>query len=211
VFDFKKAKEAQIRLSSRLELKWKGGQIRYVAGADCSYDRRRERIGAAVVVLEMPGFRITDVSFSIQTPPIPYVPGFLNYREGPSCLRAFKNLNIRPDVLLVDGNGIAHPRRMGLASFLGIVLGISTIGCAKSAFFPWDPPPPEKGSSSAYLNRQKEKVGEVLRTRTNVKPVFVSPGHKVDFETARYCVLESAVFRIPESLRRAHLLARRLF
>lgn len=210
MFDTKKAKEVQERLASRLELRWRGGEIRCLGGVDCGYDLRRGKIGAAAVVMKIPGFKVIDVSFALQDIRMPYIPGFLNFREGPSSFRAFRKLKIRPDVLLVDGNGIAHPRKMGLASHLGVVLGLSTVGCAKSAYFPWKPPSSERGSSEDYLNGDSEKVGWILRTRTNVKPVFVSPGNMMDFSAARECVLSCSVFRVPEPLRLAHLVARRL-
>jgi deoxyribonuclease V len=112
---------------------------------------------------------------------------------------------------LLDGNGIAHPRKMGLASYVGVVLDIPTIGCAKSPFFAFDPPPKDKGTYSLYKDRKNEVVGFCLRTRTSVKPVFVSPGHKVDFEFSREIVLACSKSRIPEPIRIAHHMAKEIF
>lgn len=211
VFDLKKAERVQERLASRLDLNWTGRKIRLVAGADCSYDSERKQIGAAVVVMKVPGFSVVEISHAVRELSVPYIPGFLNFREGPAFLKAFLKLKTRPDVSLIDGNGIAHPRKMGLASYVGVLLDVSTIGCAKSAFFPYDPPQIERGAYTDLRDRQKDKVGFCLRTRTNVKPVFVSPGHRVDYLTAKKCVLLSSRYRIPEPLRRAHSEAKEIF
>jgi deoxyribonuclease V len=211
VFDLKKAALAQERLTSRLKLSCRGENIRLFAGADCSYDSERKQVGAVVVVLEMPGLSVVEVCRDVQKEVIPYIPGYLNFREGPVLLKTFRKLKLRPDVTLIDGNGIAHPRKMGLASYVGVILDISTVGCAKTAFFPFDPPGKEKGAFTELKNEQEEKVGLCLRTRTGVKPVFVSPGHRMDFSTAKQCVLMCSKYRIPEPLRRAHVLAKDLF
>lgn len=211
MFDLKKAAAAQARLASRLDLNWKGGDIHLVAGADCSYDWKKKRVGAVVVVLEVPGFSVVELSRQVGEAAIPYIPGYLNFREGPVFLKAFRNLKIQPDVTLVDGNGIAHPRKMGLASYLGVLLGICTIGCAKSAFFPFQNPRQERGAFTDYMNKEQEKVGFCLRTREGVHPVFVSPGNRIDGQTAMECVLTCSKFKIPEPIRFAHTAAKELF
>ena len=211
MFDFKKAAEAQKRLSSRLDLTWEEREVQLVAGVDSSYDDEMRAIGVVVVVYKMPEFVIVEVVKEIDKVPIPYVPGFLNFREGPVFLKAFRKMSTRPDVTLVDGNGIAHPRRMGLASHVGVALDISTIGCAKNSFYPFRSPGEERGDYSVLENTDNEKVGYCLRTRRGVKPVFVSPGHKVDFRVSRELVLEYSKFRIPEPLRMAHHLTSQLF
>jgi len=211
VFDFKKAVEAQKRLSSRLDLTWEEREVELVAGADSSYDEEKRKIGVVVVVYKMPEFVIVEVAKEMGEIPIPYTPGFLNFREGPIFLRVFRKLYKKPDVTLLDGNGIAHPRKMGLASHVGVVLDISTIGCAKNSFFPFRSPGEERGEYSELENASNEKVGYCLRTRTGVNPVFVSPGHKIDFQVSRELVLEYSKYRIPEPLRMAHHLASQLF
>lgn len=211
VFDFKKAVEAQRRLSFRLDLTWEEREVQMVAGVDSSYDEESRKIGVVVVVYKMPEFVIVEVAREIGEVTIPYVPGFLNFREGPVFLKVFRKLYKKPDVTLVDGNGIAHPRKMGLASHVGVVLDICTIGCAKNSFFPFRSPGEERGEYSELKNTDHEKVGYCLRTRKGVKPVFVSPGHKIDLQVSRELVLEYSKHRIPEPLRMAHHLASQLF
>ena len=210
-FNLKKAANAQQKLASRLLLKQDVRKTTRIAGADFSYHKQKRLIGAVVVILNFPGLEIIEVAKEVREVRIPYIPGYLNFREGPSFMRAFLKLKIRPDLTLIDGNGIAHPRKMGLASYVGVVLDIPTIGCAKSPFFAFDPPLENKGAYSLYKDRKNEVVGFCLRTRTSVKPVFVSPGHRVDFVFSREIVLACSKFRIPEPIRIAHHMAKELF
>lgn len=210
-FDWIKAAEAQRRLASHLVLAGRPQKTSRVAGADFSYHKKEKLIGAVLVVLKFPELEIVEVSREIRRVEIPYIPGFLNFREGPAFIKCFRKLKNRPDITLVDGNGIAHPRHMGLASYVGIVLDIPTVGCAKSPFFPHESPAKKRGAYCLYRNRENEKVGFCLRTRTSVKPVFVSPGHRVDFAFSREIVLSCSKFRVPEPIRIAHHMARGLF
>lgn len=209
--NLKKAAKAQRALSSRLILKWDGREVNLVAGADFSYDSEEKKIGASVVVFKIPELKVIESSEAVSEVKFPYIPGFLAFREGPAFLEAFRKLNDKPDVTLVDGNGIAHPRRMGLASFVGIVLDIPTVGCAKKPFYPFDLPPEKKGAYTFFRNERNNKVGFCLRTRRAVKPVFVSPGHRTDFDFALELVLLCSKFRIPEPLREAHRRANEIF
>lgn len=206
-----KAAEVQSMLSSRLILEWDGRKVDLVAGADFSYDRQEKRIGAALVVFRLPELELVEVSEVVRESHLPYVPGFLAFREGPVFQEAFRRVRNKPDVTLVDGNGIAHPRRMGLASFVGVTLDICTIGCAKTPFFPFVVPGAQRGASTVFRDSGGEKVGFCLRTRSGVKPVFISPGHRIDFGRAKEIVLRTSKFRIPEPLREAHRRATRLF
>lgn len=210
-FNLKKAVKAQQKLASRLLLKQDVRKTTLIAGADFSYHKQKRLIGAIVVVLKFPELEMIEVAKEVREVRIPYIPGYLNFREGPSFMRAFLKLKIQPDLTLIDGNGIAHPRKMGLASYVGVVLDIPTIGCAKSPFFAFDPPPEKRGAYSIYKDRKNEMVGFCLRTRTSVKPVFVSPGHRVDFALSREIVLACSKFRIPEPIRIAHHMAKKLF
>jgi len=135
----------------------------------------------------------------------------LSFREGPVYIDVLGKLSWEPDVYLFDGNGIAHPRRMGLASHVGLKIDRPSIGCAKRAFFPFRPPARRRGACTAYKNRNGETVGFCLRTRTGVQPVFVSPGHRIDLRTARKLALDCSRFRIPEPLREAHRLSQKIF
>jgi deoxyribonuclease V len=210
-FDLKKAALAQQKLASRLVLKHGIRRTTCIAGADFSYHKLKSLIGTVVVVLKFPELELIEVAKEIRSVKIPYIPGYLNFREGPAFLRTFLKLKIEPDVTLIDGNGIAHPQKMGLASYVGVVLDIPTVGCAKSPFFPYDLPAEDRGAYSLYKNQKNEMVGYCLRTQTSVRPIFVSPGHKVDFSFSRQIVLDCSKFRIPEPLRIAHQLANRLF
>jgi deoxyribonuclease V len=141
----------------------------------------------------------------------PYIPGLLTFREGHATLNALKKLKKRPDVILVDGQGIAHPKRIGIASHIGIILGRPTVGCAKSRLVgEYDEPAEEKGSWT-YLYFKGDKVGAVLRTRSNVKPLFVSPGHLTDIASSIRIVMTClSSYRIPEPLRRADLISKKV-
>jgi len=209
--NLKKAAEAQRRLSSRLILKWDGREVNLVAGADFGYSYKEKRIGASVVVFKIPEFEIVEISEAVRKIEVPYLPGFLAYREGPAFLDAFRKIKNEPDVTLVDGNGIAHPRKMGLASYVGVVLDICTIGCAKKPFYPFVLPPEQKGSYTFFTDERKDNAGICLRSRSGVKPIFVSPGHRIDFMSAMKLVLCCSKFRIPEPLREAHKRAGKIF
>jgi deoxyribonuclease V len=140
--------------------------------------------------------------------PFPYIPGYLSFREAPAIFSAMEKLSLLPDLLIVDGQGIAHPRRIGIASFLGVLLGLPTIGCAKSRLVgKYEEPAPERGSWSPLIDKG-ETVGAVLRTRKGVKPVFVSPGHLVTLPEAIEIIMHCAVkYRLPEPQRAADSLA----
>ncbi len=209
--ELEQAAEVQEKLSSKLILKWDNRRVNLVAGADFSYDRKEKRIGASLVVYRIPEFEIVEAVEAIRESLFPYFPGFLSMREGPVFFEAYRKIKAQPDVTLVDGNGIAHPRKMGLASFVGVTLDICTVGCAKTAFYPFVPPPKLKGSYTFFNNDSGDRVGLCLRTRSGVQPVFVSPGHRVDFVYAREVVLRCSKFRIPEPLREAHRQASRIF
>jgi deoxyribonuclease V len=141
----------------------------------------------------------------------PYVPGLFAFREGPVLLKAFGKLNTKPDVMIFDGQGIAHPRGIGLASHLGLWLDLPSIGCTKTPLlkdFAW--PEPLEGSFE-WIRIKGKKVGAVLRTKVKVKPIFVSPGHRIDLQTSIQIVLATCrEFRIPEPLRRAHHASRNM-
>ena len=209
--NLEKAAEAQRRLSSKLILKWFDREANLMAGADFGYDDKGKKIGASIVVFKIPELEIVEISEAVREIKFPYIPGFLAYREGPVFLDAFRKIRNKPDVTLVDGNGIAHPRKMGLASFVGIILDICTIGCAKKPFFPFVLPLEKKGSYTFFKNDKKEKAGICLRTRSGVMPIFVSPGHRIDFMSAMKLVLRCSRFRIPEPLREAHRQANKIF
>ncbi|MGH8596758.1 MAG: endonuclease V, partial [Gammaproteobacteria bacterium] len=145
-----------------------------VAGADISYDKRSDKLFAAVVVLEIPALEIVELATVIDRARFPYVPGLLSFREAPALVRAFRKLQRRPDVVLIDGHGVAHPRRLGIASHLGWLLELPTVGCAKSILCGEFKRLAGLRGGTASLVHKGEKVGCALRTRTRVKPVYIS-------------------------------------
>jgi len=181
---------------------------RFIAGVDISTGKREGMATAAVVVLNYPELRLVETKVNQGRLELPYIPGLLSFRESPLILAVCQKLTITPDLILVDGQGIAHPRRMGLASHLGLFLNTPTIGCAKSLLCGTYEVPGEEPGSYAEVVDRGETIGVALRTRLGVKPVFVSIGHKVDLNTAIYWVMQCCRgYRLPEPTRLAHLAA----
>jgi deoxyribonuclease V len=177
--------------------------VRLVAGVDVSV--KDDVSQAAVVVATFPDLRSVETVRARRPTPFPYVPGLLSFREGPVLEEAFGLLDAEPDVFVFDGNGLAHPRRIGIASHMGLWLGRPTVGCAKTRLTGrHEPVPPEKGSWAPLLDKG-EVVGAALRSRAGTNPVFVSPGHLIDLASALDLVLRcSPRFRLPEPIRLAH-------
>ena len=195
-----------MRLNSRVRIEKLKNRIKYIAGVDVG--RNQTMLFGAVVVLSFPELQILESTWAKVQERLPYIPGYLSFREVPVILRAYKKLKRRPELILVDGQGIAHPRRFGLATHLGVLLDLPTIGCAKSHLWGDYQMPALRRGSFEFLRFNGERIGLVLRTRDGVKPLFVSPGHRVDFEDCRDYVLNSTTrYRIPEPLRQAHRLA----
>ena len=177
--------------------------ITLVAGVDVSVKHNVSQ--AAVVVLTYPDLEVIETALAKQPTPFPYVPGLLTFREGPALIEAFEKLENTPDVFIFDGMGRIHPRRMGIASHLGLWLDKPTIGCGKTHFIgDYDQPASEKGSF-APLTHKGEQLGIVLRTRTNVKPVYISPGHLCDIASAQQLTLNcTPKYRLLRPVRLAH-------
>jgi deoxyribonuclease V len=156
-------------------------------------------------------FEIIETSYTVQVVNFPYIPGLLSFREAPACLAAIEKLTTIPDCFIVDGQGIAHPRRLGIASHLGLFLDIPTIGCAKSRLIGDFAPPPSRKGSTSPLTDKGAIIGSVVRTRSNVKPVFVSIGNRCRLCDAVRIVLDCcAKYRLPEPSRLAHQMVTRL-
>ncbi len=185
--------------------------VKLVAGLDCALSRDGQRIIAVVIVLKMPDFGLVETENAARQASFPYIPGLLSFREAPACLAAVRKLKNLPDVFIIDGQGIAHPRKLGLAAHLGLFFERPTVGCAKSRLTgEFDQPAKEKGAFS-LLKDNKEVIGAVLRTRTNVKPVFVSVGNRCRLKDAIQIVLASTTgYRLPEPTRLAHQLVTRM-
>jgi deoxyribonuclease V len=199
------ARDLQLTLAKLVNSRRALPSYETVAGADVSYNIRGPRLYAAVVVVSARTWEPIDRSGIVADARFPYVPGLLSFREAPAVLEAFEGLKTRPDLLLCDGQGIAHPRRFGLASHLGIWLGLPTIGCAKSWLCgDYQDPGPDRGDWTPMTDGG-ETIGAVLRTRSRVNPLFVSSGHLCDLESAIAATLAaSPTYRIPIPTRLAH-------
>ena len=201
----------QNRLRSCVALAWTHPHVSRVAGLDCSYARRADHGYAVVTVLDWPQLDEIEVAWAVGAIVFPYIPGLLAFREAPLLLQAWKKLRRHPDLIFVDGQGIAHPRSMGLAAHLGVLLDIPAIGCAKTPLVGGDPLVGNTKGNAAPLLHQGKEVGAALRTRTGVKPLYCSPGHRIDLKIALKWVLEACRdYRLPEPLRRAHIKANQL-
>jgi deoxyribonuclease V len=202
------ALELQAKLSVQVSRTNELVSPRFIAGVDISVDRERGMGRGAVVVLSYPELEIAEVQTVEDRIDFPYVPGLLSFREAPITLAACARLDITPDLVLVDGQGIAHPRRLGLASHLGLFLDTPTIGCAKSRLCGAHGTPDDEAGSYAELKDGNETIGAVLRTKSGTNPIYISIGHKVDLESAVYWAMQCCRgYRLPEPTRLAHLAA----
>jgi deoxyribonuclease V len=184
--------------------------VRYVAGVDVSSSRRSNSIWAGVVVFRYPRLEQVEARWRRGTTTFPYIPGLLSFRELPLLLETVRQVESDPDVILCDGQGIAHPRGLGLASHLGLWLDRATVGCAKSRLIGAYTRLGEHKGSSAPLLDKGEVIGAAARTRSGVKPLFISPGHRMDLTSALRLAFDCTVkYRIPEPIRQAHLLVNR--
>lgn len=182
--------------------------IHWVAGVDVGFPRGSGTARAAIAVLDFPSLQLADQTTAELPTPFPYIPGLLSFREIPVILAAMENLLVTPDVLMTDGHGMAHPRRFGLASHLGVLLDLPTIGCAKSVFIGEHETLPEARGSTRPLVDGGETIGMAVRTRDKVKPVYVSIGQYVDLSSAVRVVLAcGGGYRLPEPIRQADRLA----
>jgi len=181
--------------------------VHLVAGVDVSVTRAGNA-AAAVVVLRYPELDTVEIAVRRGAASFPYFPGLLSFRELPLVLEAFRGLKTRPDLIMVDGQGVAHPRRFGIAAHLGVYLDRPAIGCAKSRLCGAADMPGVLCGSRTELRDGDEVIGAVLRTKKGIKPLYVSIGHKIDLETALGWVMKCVRgYRLPEPLRRAHLAA----
>ena len=234
--DYKKAVEIQARLEKGIILKCISKNFKYIAGADVSYLPHRtiqygslqnEFVGqackgsstgtnkskmfyASVVVFELKTMEMIEAVTASGKVDFPYIPGLLSFRESPILLKAFAKIRSSPDVILLDAQGIAHPRGIGLSSHIGLLLDKPSIGCAKTRLIGDYNEVGEEVGCYSDLTVKDKVVGAVLRTRKNVKPVFVSPGHKIDLDTSIDLVLKSCRgYRLPEPVRQAHHLVKK--
>jgi deoxyribonuclease V len=199
------ARELQEELSGKIIGFNDSLKPKYIAGIDVSASRFSSIGQAAIAVLSYPGLELIDLAVAKDEIKYPYIPGLLSFREMPLILQAWERLNILPDLIIMDGQGIAHPRRLGIASHIGLVLDIPSIGCAKSRLIGEHDSPPEKAGNYSLLTDNGDIIGAVLRTRYSVKPLYISVGHKISLEQSISFILNCCRgFRLPEPIRFAH-------
>jgi deoxyribonuclease V len=201
----------QHELAQRIVLEDRLGEVHFVAGVDMAINENNGMAHAAVVLLTFPELEVVERHIYEEPIRMPYIPGLLSFREAPCVLGAFRKLRQRPDLVMVDGMGIAHPRRIGIASHLGLWLNIPTIGCGKSLLTgKYDKAVlGEEAGSWVPLIDKKEVIGGVVRTRTRVNPMFISPGHLISVETSIDYVLKCGRgYRLPEPTRLADKLSK---
>jgi len=202
------AREIQDQLRDHVIRKDALGAVRRVAGTDVAFEQGGTVTRAAAAVLSFPELELIEHTLARRPTCFPYVPGLLSFREIPAVLDALAGLSETPDLILCDGQGIAHPRRLGLASHLGVVTGLPTIGVAKSRLIGTHAEPGRNKGSRVPLMDGDEIIGMVLRSRTDVRPIYVSIGHRVSLETAvRYTLACTSRYRLPETTRMADKLA----
>lgn len=202
----------QKRLRQAVITSWNGGEIRYIAGADIATSKESPRAYAGVVVLSYPALEVVEELGLEDDVRFPYVPGLLAFREGPVLTRVFEQLRTEPDVIVFDGQGLAHPRGMGIATHMGLILDKPSIGCAKSLLFGrYQEPEAVQGVWADLRDPAGQVIGAVVRTKPKTNPVFVSIGHRIDLETAIQVMVTCARgYRIPEPTRLAHNFVTRL-
>lgn len=185
--------------------------IKYVAGCDVSFMRGSKLGYAVITVLTYPDLELAEVSNFVGEPSMPYIPGLLSFREAPLLIEAFKKLQTKPDIVVYDGQGYAHPRRIGLATHMGIIMDLPSIGCAKSVLIgDYEPKEAEKGNYSP-LTHNKELIAYALYTKKNCKPLFISIGHKVTLDFAKDFILSCVKsYKMPEPTRQAHIHSNKL-
>jgi deoxyribonuclease V len=207
--DIKRARMIQDILKEKVRITPLKQNPEYVAGVDAAF-LNEEIIGVACLY-RYPDMHLIEETYAVTETLFPYIPGLLSFREGPAIVNALKGLRKKPDIVLFDGQGIAHQRRLGIASHIGVLLNVPTIGCAKSRLVGTYKEPGLKKTSWSFLKHGGKIVGVVLRTKDNVKPIFVSPGHRIDIQRSIEIVLAcSQKYRIPEPLRRADFISKKI-
>jgi len=204
----KEAAALQAELAARVVREDALGEVRRVAGVDVGFEDEGRVTRAAVAVLDFPGLALAARSVARAPTRFPYIPGLLSFREAPAVLAAFARLRTRPDLVLYDGHGIAHPRRFGIASHVGLALDTPTIGVAKTRLVGEHKAPARRKGAWVPLVDRGETIGAVLRTRAGVAPLYVSVGHRVSLASAvRWVIACTTRYRLPETTRWAHHLA----
>lgn len=219
----KAAVALQNQLREQVRIQPLDREVRLIAGCDISFNRFSDVFYAGIVVLRLPELEMVTSATVVTRAQFPYIPGLLSFRETPALLEAWEKLDIAPDVVMLDGQGLAHPRRFGIACHFGLLTGRPTIGCAKTVLVGKYTEPDERAGSYSLMTHKGETVGAAVRTKDRVAPVYVSPGHLIDLPGAIKLALGSvkgyqandalpskSKYRIPEPTRQAHLLVNEL-
>lgn len=204
-----RARQIQERLKNKVSTRDDLPRLRYVAGVDVSYSRQNSRAKAAWVVLELPGLNQVDQALANCSINFPYIPGFLSFRELPPLLQAYSKLSLQPDLVVCDGQGTAHPQGFGLACHLGVTLDLPCLGAAKSRLTGEFVQPGLLRGDWSPLVYQGQTIGAALRTKDHIRPLFVSPGHRISLESSLELVLRLCTgYKLPETTRTAHALCK---
>jgi deoxyribonuclease V len=207
--NIKRARMIQEVLKDKVKITPLKKSPKYIAGVDAAFFHNK--VIGVTCLYKYPDLILIERVYAVTEALLPYIPGFLSFREGPAIIKAIKSLKMKPDVILFDGQGIAHPRGLGIATHIGVLLGIPTIGCAKSRLVGEYEEPGYKKGDWTFLRYNRGIVGAVLRTRDNVRPLFVSPGNRIDLRGSLEIVLGCIrKYRIPEPLRRADFISKKI-
>ncbi|KTS82649.1 endonuclease V [Paenibacillus jamilae] len=206
----KEAVKLQQELSLKVTKEDRFPEIQYVAGVDVAYSEQSDLLVAAIVILDASSLQVVESIVVEDAVHFPYIPGLFSFRELPPIVKALKQIKTSPQLVVCDGQGIAHPRRFGLASHLGVIFDIPTIGCGKTRLWgEFEEPSRERGACSLLMDHE-EVIGGALRTQDNIKPLFVSVGHRISLETACNWILKLCPqYRLPETTRQADQLVRK--
>jgi deoxyribonuclease V len=203
---FREAIEIQKKFSQLIICHGKPDKINSVAGVDIAYGKNKNLGFCSIVLLSFPDLVIQKIYKTYDKINFPYIPGLLSFREGPLFLKTYQKIKQKPDIIIFDGQGIAHPRKFGIAAHLGLFINVPTIGSAKSKLYgKYEEPSKIKGAMSYIYNEENKRIGIVLRTRKNVKPIYVSPGHLIGIDETADIIMKCVTqYRIPEPIRIAN-------
>lgn len=204
-----RAREVQEALRNEVVITPFKGKPAYVAGVDAAF--LDDKIISVACLFKYPEADIIQEDYIVKKVTFPYIPGLLSFREGPAVIDAIKGLQTKPDIILVDGQGIAHPKGIGIASYIGVLLDIPTIGCAKSRLIGEYKEPGNKRGDWSFLKHEGKTIGAVLRTQDDTRPLFISPGHRTDLKSSIRIVLGcTGKYRLADPVRRADILSKKL-
>lgn len=202
------ALEIQKELADKIVISGNYDEIKLIAAVDTAYGKNAELVFASAVIFSFPEISEVERTFQYDSVKFPYIPGLFYFREGLTIIKALAKLRSEPDIIIIHGHGLAHPRRCGIASLIGLAFGKPSVGCARRLLTGYHRPVPSSKGGSQPITLDSKQVGLAYRSKDNVKPIFISPGHKCDLTQAKDIVVKNLRgFRLPEPLRFAHLFA----